>query len=220
MTNRFDIDFENLPSDLPIFPLSRVILLPRVNLPLNIFEPRYLAMVDHAMSTNRMIGMIQSRSGGAVFKTGCAGRIISFNETEDGRYLITLKGVCRFDVASEGAPATGGFRHVTPDWAPYRHDLQEEETPDICRERLMHALDNYFRQMGMFCDKWSEMRQMNCDRLVSTLSVICPFDSAEKQSLLEAKTLHDRIQALQAVLDIALARACKSAEEGLQTTCH
>ena len=93
MSEAFTMTFDELPQEIPIFPLPRVILLPRVSLPLNIFEPRYLAMTTHAMKTDRLIGMIQPNSGDSVYKTGCAGRIASYAETDDGRFLITLKGV-------------------------------------------------------------------------------------------------------------------------------
>ena len=104
MGEAFDTSFDDLPQEIPVFPLPRVILLPRIQLPLNIFEPRYMAMTRSAMANGRLIGMIQPRPDGdgeKIFKTGCAGRIASFSETDDGRYLITLKGVCRFDVAEE-----------------------------------------------------------------------------------------------------------------------
>lgn len=209
-----------LPGEIPIFPLPRVILLPRVQLPLNIFEPRYLAMTRAAMANGRMIGMIQirpdSNDGGTVFKTGCAGKIISFNETDDGRYLITLRGVCRFDIGEEMPPHNAGFRRVRPDWSPYAADLVEEESPSgLCRDALMQTLRAYFDKRGLICDQWRGMKDISCEKLISTLSVICPLDTAEKQALLEARTLPDRAHLLQSFLEAELAEpSCP------QTHCH
>jgi len=175
-------------------------------MPLNIFEPRYLAMINHAMSTSRLVGMIQPRPNAnedTVFKTGCAGRITSFSETEDGRYLITLKGVCRFDIAEELPMNGGGFRRVKADWQPYKEDFNCDTVTDICRDTMMTTLRQYLDKMNMFCDKWEAVRNIECEKLVSTLSVVCPFDTEEKQALLEAKDLPARAKILQALLEIA-----------------
>lgn len=211
MAETFDISFNDLPESLPIFPLPRVILLPRVQLPLNVFEPRYLAMTRSSLGSHRLIGIIQPEQ-----KTGCAGRIISFSETEDGRYLITLKGICRFDVARELPGDTSGFRNVGPDWAPYKDDFAPDTSTDICRETMMQSLRGYFDKMGLFCDQWEQMRDISCDKLISTLSVVCPFDAADKQALLEAKTLAERAEILRAAVEIS---ACRPKEEK-ETTCH
>src|SRR5215469_1686302 len=128
----FELRFEDLPALLPIFPLTGVLLLPRGRLPLNVFEPRYLAMTQHALGHGRLIGMIQPQEGAGdagdppVYRTGCAGRIVEFAETPDGRYLITLKGVARFDIASEPA-RQALFRQVVPDWHGWRADFEEDE---------------------------------------------------------------------------------------------
>ena len=216
MVEAFDTKFEDLPPQIPVFPLPRVILLPRIQLPLNIYEPRYMAMVSAAMSSGRMIGMIQPRPDGdadQIFKTGCAGRIASFSETEDGRYLITLKGVCRFDVIEELPLAAGGFRHVKADWKPYAEDLQADRVNDVCRDTMMGTLRQYLDKMNMFCDKWETIRDIECEKLISTLSVVCPFETDEKQALLEAKTLPERAKILQALLEIA-------AREDCTASCH
>jgi Lon protease-like protein len=220
MTEAFDTTFEQLPKEIPIFPLRRVILLPRISLPLNIFEPRYLAMVANAMANGRLIGMIQPKPDNKpeaqkeeIFRTGCAGRICSFSETEDGRYLITLKGVCRFDVAEELSPDTQGFRRVRPEWNGYREDFAPDNVTDVCRETMMTTLRKYLDKMNMFCDKWETIRDIGCEKLVSTLSVVCPFDADEKQALLEAQTLPDRAKILLALLEIA-------AREDSASSCH
>jgi len=206
MEEAFGTTHDALPAEIAIFPLPRVILLPRIQMPLNIFEPRYLAMVNHAMSTSRLVGMIQPRPNAneeTVFRTGCAGRITSFSETEDGRYLITLKGVCRFDIAEELPVNGGGFRRVRADWQPYKEDFNSDTVTDICRDTMMATLRQYLDKMNMFCDKWEAVRNIECEKLVSTLSVVCPFDTEEKQALLEAKDLPARAKILQALLEIA-----------------
>jgi Lon protease-like protein len=219
MTGSFDISFEELPEELPLFPLPRVILMPRVQLPLNIFEPRYLAMTRAALGgDSRLIGIVQQRPGGGeVFRTGCAGRITSFEETDDGRYLIKLTGVCRFGMSGEESLSKGGFRVVRPDWARYRTDLGLESAPSgLCRDALMATLRAYFDKRGMMCDKWEEMRGIACERLISTLSVVLPFDAAEKQALLEARTLEDRARLLQCLLENAI----KEEAEEKAPCCH
>jgi Lon protease-like protein len=205
MTDPFDIAFKDLPEELPLFPLPRVILLPRIRFPLNIFEPRYLALTRAALSGSRLLGIVQRKQEGdgkSVFKTGCAGRIVSFSETDDGRYLVTLTGVSRFDIAEELPRDPQGFRRGRPNWTPYAADLApEKESQSVCRDALTGALRVYFDMRGMSCAKWNEMEAMSCERLISTLSVVCPFDTAEKQALLEAATLAARARLLQSFLE-------------------
>lgn len=216
MTAAFETSYDGLPANIPVFPLSRVMLLPGVQLPLNIFEPRYLAMVNHAMKHDRLIGMIQPREVHSLFKTGCAGRIAAFEETEDGRYLITLKGICRFDVAEELAPDASGFRMIKADWSPYATDMQPESRSDMCREAIMQTLKCYLSKNDMLCDQWEAMRKISCEKLVSTLAVICPFEIEEKQALLEARSLGDRMKILQALLEN---NVCDGNKEG-KSSCH
>ncbi len=215
-----------LPATLPVFPLSRVVLLPGIQLPLNIFEPRYLAMVDHAMKTNRLIGMIQPKAGGNgsdLFRTGCVGRITAFEETEDGRYLILLRGICRFDIESEEVLDAGGFRVVRPAWEPYKNDLSPPEENEVCREAMLKTLKPYLANMDMSCDQWESMRNIGCDRLVSTLTMICPFSADEKQMLLEAATLADRMKVLRAFLESAVmedSQMSANDDMGPPSRCH
>ena len=148
MTGVFDPAFEDLPVELPIFPLTGVLLLPGGRLPLNIFEPRYLNMASSALAGDRMVGMIQPTGDNegaqpAVYRTGCAGRLTSFTETEDGRYLVTLSGYVRFDIDRE-LPLRDGFRTIVPDWTPYREDLAENDSRSIDRDRMLRALRGYF----------------------------------------------------------------------------
>ena len=208
MREAFEQNFDSLPAEIAIFPLPRVILLPRVQLPLNIFEPRYIAMTEAALCSSRLIGMIQPKGeGDDIFPVGCAGRITSFSETDDGRYLITLKGVCRFRVAEELPLGNAGYRRVKADWSPYRDDFGTDTQTDICRDSMMGTLRAYLDKMDMFCDKWEAIRNIECEKLISTLAVVCPFGTEEKQALLEAKSLPERVQCLIALLEIA-ARDC------------
>src|SRR6201993_3239345 len=146
-----------LPSMLPIFPLTGVLLLPRGRLPLNIFEPRYLAMTRDALAGERLIGMVQPSDPGVaaenppVYPTGCAGRITSFSETDDGRFLITLTGISRFRIREE-LPLLEGYRRVVPNWQEFARDIEGEEAPNFDRERLMRGLRSYFQQHQISAD--------------------------------------------------------------------
>jgi uncharacterized protein len=198
---------EDLPGSLPVFPLSGVLLLPRGALPLNIFEPRYLAMIDAALSGTRLIGMIQpSESEDMVLKpplskVGCAGRLTAFRESEDGRYLVTLTGVCRFRVAGEIAN-DAPFRTIHADFAPYIGDLAAVEEEDFPRERLVAALQDYLSQRELKAD-WKSVLGAPPETLVNALAMLCPFSSAEKQALLEAPGWIERVETLIALLEMS-----------------
>lgn len=219
--SRAALQFDALPAEIAIFPLSGVLLMPEVQLPLNIFEPRYLAMVDAALAGSRMIGMIQPRAAApALYPVGCAGRITSFEDTPDGRYLITLTGVCRFEVASELAPDAAGFRRVQPDWQNYRHDVDGEEGHDTCRVAMLDALKSYLKAQGMSCAQWTQMQDIGAARLVATLAVICPFSAEEKQMLLETRFLPDRMKILRGLMEAAVRDGCADQASGGKTPCH
>jgi Lon protease-like protein len=199
---------EHLPASLPIFPLAGVLLLPRGRLPLNIFEPRYLAMIEDALAADRLIGMIQPsaepapRESPPLFQTGCAGRIIAFAE-EGTRYLITLLGTCRFNVVEE-AMTPRGYRRAVPDWSPYLDDLAE--TPpaaEIDRARLLVGLKIYFKQHGISAD-WAAIETTPDERLITSLAMICPFGAPEKQSLLQAPDLPARAKILTGLVEAAM----------------
>ena len=205
----FDPSFEELPAVLPIFPLSGALVLPRGQLPLNIFEPRYLSMVRDALAGDRMIGMIQPHldpgssletATPAVYQTGCAARLTSFSETDDGRFLITLKGVIRFEV-SEELPLKDGYRRVVPDYSRYRSDLDVDEA-EIDRSALLEALTRYLDSNGMEGD-WSAIKEAADESLVTWLSMGCPFEPREKQALLEAADLAERADTILALLRMA-----------------
>jgi uncharacterized protein len=197
-----------LPAILPIFPLAGVLLLPRGRLPLNIFEPRYLAMTRDALAGERLIGMVQpsdptaSGSNPPVYPTGCAGRITSFTETEDGRFLITLTGISRFRIREE-LPLLEGYRRVVPDWDAFTRDLGNEEEPGFDRERLLRGLKGYFQQHQISAD-WDAITSVSGERLVISIAMICPFDPSEKQALLEAPDLAERARLLTAIVEMAI----------------
>jgi Lon protease-like protein len=206
----FDPHFEELPAVIPVFPLPEVLLLPGGSLPLNIFEPRYLAMVEAALADSRLIGMIQptSRENMAgdppLYVTGCAGRISRFEETPDGRYLISLKGVCRFDIADEIEPVDG-YRRVRADWSPYESDMHRENNRCLNRNRLFPALRRYFKIHGIEAD-WEMLGEVADERLVTCLAMICPFDGPEKQALLEASNVDARAETLTTLIEMGAGR--------------
>ena len=204
----FEPRFEDLPALLPIFPLTGVLLLPRGRLPLNVFEPRYLAMTQHALGHGRILGMIQPQEGVGdagdppVYRTGCAGRIVEFAETPDGRFLITLKGVARFDIASE-PPRQGLFRQVVPDWQRWRDDLVEDER-GVARERMVAALAPFFERHGITADS-DVLKSAPIEHLVNSLAMACPFSPTEKQALLEAQRTSERAKILTALVEMSVA---------------
>lgn len=212
------VTLADLPATLPVFPLPGVLLLPRGRLPLNIFEPRYVAMFDDALcAPDRLIGMIQptepevegaesTRKAPALYRTGCAGRIVSMSETEDGRYLVTLMGICRFNVAAE-VEGRRGYRRVTPDFAAWAGDLDREATIINDRKRLIGALKTYFRINHIEAD-WEGIEETSDDKLLTTLAMVCPFDPSEKQALLECKTCSDRAKAMTTLLEMAALPGC------------
>jgi Lon protease-like protein len=197
----------DLPQTLPVFPLTGVLLLPRSALPLNVFEPRYLEMVDDALSGGRLIGMIQpTESEETVLRPklsqiGCAGRIISYRETEDNRYLITLEGICRFQVREE-ISVLSAYRQVACDFARFAGDLAQSEDGDFPRERLLQALKDYLSRREMKAD-WKSVMSAPAESLVNALAMMCPFEPAEKQALLEAPSWLERVATLVTLLEIA-----------------
>ncbi len=189
----------NLPAEFPVFPLARALLLPRGHLPLNVFEPRYLNLVDASLAEGRMFGMVQPARGGGLQRIGCLGRIGSFAETEDGCYLITMVGISRFVVVSE-LPLREGFRAVCADYAPF-DDLAPASTLALDRPALLDALRRYFARRGLDAN-WDAVERMGDDALVTTLAMVCPFNEAEKQALLEAADQAERAAQLHALLAI------------------
>ncbi|ESY62525.1 LON peptidase substrate-binding domain-containing protein [Mesorhizobium sp. B283B1A] len=212
---------KDLPSAIPIFPLEGALLLPGGRMPLNIFEPRYLQMVDEAVAGSRLIGVIQPRLDGALrddgepelCNVGCAGRIIAFSETGDGRYLISLQGVCRFRIAHELTVKTP-FRQAKP--APFLADLDEDQAADeIDRPALLRAFRAYLQANDLEAD-WESVSRAENAMLVNALSMMAPYGPAEKQALLEAADLKTRAETLIAITEMALARENEDFGSSLQ----
>jgi Lon protease-like protein len=198
----------DLPQMIPVFPLDGALLLPGGDLPLQIFEPRYLNMVDDVMAGDRIIGMIQTRAGGArerplLAGVGCAGRVTAYAETSDGRYLITLSGVCRFDAGEELTPQTP-YRQVRARYDRFEADLAEhDEAPasEAARGRFANALKRYLNRRELDID-WETASTAPLEALVNSLAMGLPFAPPEKQALLEAPTLERRFEALSTLLEI------------------
>lgn len=205
----------DLPTEFAVFPLNGALLLPGGKLPLNIFEPRYLRMIDDSLANGRVIGMIQQDGnrpetpvGPALYRVGCLGRLTSFSETDDGRYLITLTGMARFWVQVE-LEMHRGYRRVRADLARFAADLAPADPDDIDRTALLAALRAYFATQG-FSANWDAIDEMSDPALVNTLAMVCPFEPIEKQALLEASTPAERAQALLSLLQMG----AHSAETG------
>lgn len=223
MTERYS-SINDLPGTLPIFPLAGAMLLPRGVLPLNIFEPRYVSMVDTALrSGDRLIGMIQPQTIGAadagsspaIHDVGCAGRITGFNETDDGRVLMTLTGICRFKVVQE-LDAMTPFRQVKADYAPFAVDLEAGSGElDVSRTALLDVVRRYLDANNLQAD-WDAIEQSSNEALVNSLSMISPFGPQEKQAMLEADSLEQRNQILIALAEMALAQTQTDDDTTLQ----
>ena len=197
---------EDLPSEFPVFPLAGALLLPRGKLPLNIFEPRYKALVEDALGLGRMFGMIQpdatqpeGPSGPALFRIGCLGRLSAFSETDDGRYQVTLTGLIRFKVAEELA-ARRGYRRVQGAMTAFIGDLDLAPKPiKVDRDILLTVLRGFFNHRGVEAN-WDAIKRLTDDNLVITLAMVCPFEPAEKQALLEAGTIAEQAEMLLTLL--------------------
>jgi Lon protease-like protein len=195
----------DLPRTLPVFPLDGALLLPGAGLPLQIFEPRYLNMLDDVMAGDRLIGMVQTRPGGdrarpRLARVGCAGRVTSYAETGDGRYLITLTGVCRFELGEELSIPTP-YRQVRADWSMFEDDLAEGADLEFERAPFLTVLRRYLDHRGLGIE-WDAVNAAPGPALINTLCMQLPFDVAEKQALLEAPGLEERRMALSALLEI------------------
>jgi uncharacterized protein len=199
-----------LPEIIPVFPLPGVLLLPRGRLPLNIFEPRYVAMIDDALGApHRVIGMIQPLEGGrpdeppALYPIGCLGKVTSFTENEGGRfrYLITLTGLCRFTIREE-LEGRRGYRRVRADYAQWSGDLDARKVEGFDRPQLLQTLKRYFSANEISAD-WETIADTPDDRLITTLAMVCPFSANEKQALLEAIDPRARAKTLMTLMEMA-----------------
>ena len=207
MTRHFSA--ADLPEVVPVFPLPGALLLPRGRLPLNIFEPRYLAMLDDALkSEHRLIGMVQpmekDENPPRLHQIGCAGRVTSLSETEDGRYLIALTGISRFRIRGERDGFTP-YRRITAEWSDFSCDLgSREDDDDFDRAQFFDLLHQYFESCSLSSD-WDSMKEAETELLITSLSMMCPFSVEEKQALLEAPNLTDRRETLVALMRFAIA---------------
>jgi len=210
----------DLPQRIPVFPLAGALLLPRAELPLNIFEPRYLAMFDHALSGDRLIGMIQPAAGEDVaerpslMKVGCVGRITAYAETADERMLVTLTGVSRFQLVDE-LDVTTPYRQVIASYHPFAADLVAAVAQEVNRPALLKAFRDYLDANNMSAN-WSEVDTASTEMLVNTLSLLAPYPPDEKQALLEAPDLKTRADVLVALTEVALSRMGKGGKPRLQ----
>lgn len=208
----------DLPDVLPLFPLPGALLLPRGRLPLNIFEPRYLAMFDDALKTDgRLIGMIQPAvdSGERLHAIGCAGRITSFTETDDNRYMIQLTGVSRFRLSKEMDGFTP-YRRAEVNWEGFERDLGRAEKDEAFqRDAFLSLLVRYFDVAELSTD-WESLKEAEEELLINSLSMLCPFEPEDKQALLEAPSLTTRRETLVTLMEFALASGRSGGEGGMQ----
>ena len=197
----------NLPKKIPIFPLSNFIIFPNTTVPLNIFEPRYIQMVDDSMKSNRLIGMIQPQKTGDLkkpdlHKIGCVGKITSFNETDDGRYLIVLNGICRYEITEE-LTSDKLYRECDVNFNKFESDLDLDSKKNEIKfsdlSEIFSTLKKLFEQQG-YQINWSDLKKQSLDQTINTLSMASPFTLEEKQILLETKNLIDRKKKLEEIL--------------------
>jgi Lon protease-like protein len=199
----------DLPEAIPIFPLTGALLLPQGVLPLNIFEPRYLNMIEDALGADRMIGMVQPADAGAegrvesptVYPVGCAGRITAFRETGDGRYEIVLTGVARFEIARE-IEGRRGYRRVVPRWERFLRDLDADSTLGLQRAPLVDALRTLAGRRGLGAE-WAPLTELPNRELVNWIAMAVPFHPSEKQALLECADFAERGRLLTTLLEMA-----------------
>ena len=198
-------EISKLPSTIPIFPLSNFIIFPNTTVPLNIFEPRYIQMIDDSMKSHRMIGMIQPKKSGELkrpdlYEVGCIGKITSFNETEDGRYLIIINGVSRFSIDQE-IKTDKLYRLCKINYQNYKEDLDNKIVKFTLKDldKILEDLKSLFEKKGFMVD-WSSLKKQDFSQTLNTLSMASPFSLEEKQALLETKDLNTRKLRLEEIL--------------------
>lgn len=208
-------DFKNItnyPNNIPLFPLAGVLLLPKSRLPLNIFEPRYLKMIEDVLATeHRIIGMIQPMSNkdnagdtsDTLSNVGCAGRLISFTETEDSRYLITLSGISRFNYI-KSIDTFKPYINAEVNWDNFRNDGITELLPsNFNKNEFLDIISEYFKLTNLQTD-WDSLKKADDELLINSLSILCPFENDEKQALLEAKTIGERVKILTTLMEMGI----------------
>ena len=212
MMYTFEKNFKDLPKVLPLFPLKRVLLLPRAKLPLNLFENRYLHMFDFALSNGRTIGIIQPNEkvgsekdakNPNLYSIGCAGYITAFSQTNDNRYEIILKGLCRFKLGTEQS-ITKGFRKAKVNWAPFKEDFEIKRLKNKSkRKEFMDILKPFLKKISVSAD-WEAIDVSSDEDIVNSIAMGCPFDQSEKQALLEAKNIDERIEILLSLMKMSI----------------
>lgn len=200
----FTQTFDRLPDTLPVFPLTNAVVMPGGQLPLNIFEPRYLNMIQDAMDNHRLIGMVQPREEGdnnpELYNIGCAARITRYEETNDGRIEISLMGLCRFEIKEE-LITTRGYRLIVPNWSKFEIDYEEQTEPDSATQfSFLNILRSHFKQTNMEID-WKIMEKLSTESLFNALFYFLDLSDEDKQMLIEMDTLNQRIKAITAILD-------------------
>tara|TARA_B100001564_G_C20605473_1_gene654915 strand:+ start:152 stop:826 length:675 start_codon:yes stop_codon:yes gene_type:complete len=212
MLYSFEHEIKELPDVIPLFPLNKVLLLPRAKLPLNLFENRYLHMLDYALSNKKIIGMIQPKDKGTkdsdsknpgLYQIGCAGRITAFSETNDNRYELILKGVCRFRIKKE-RKVINGFRSAEVSWKEYEIDYNTHSLKSLKKRKDFESLLKIFLSKISINADWEMVETTDDEDLVNMISMCCPFDVSEKQALLEAKTLDDRLEVLTSLMQMGI----------------
>ena len=212
MLYSFEDNLEELPKTIPLFPLNKVLLLPRAKLPLNLFENRYLHMFDYALKNQKVIGMIQPKEklskdsdikNPILYQVGCAGRITAFSETNDNRYELILKGICRFRVKKE-KKVMNGFRSADVSWSEYANDFETVNLRNRKKRTDFESLLKIFLNKISISADWEMVETTNDEDLVNMISMCSPFDVSEKQALLEAKILEDRLEILMSLMEMGL----------------
>ena len=199
---------EDLPNKIPVFPLSNAIFFPRTILPLNIFEDRYLQLVDDCMKENRMFGMVQPRNSKGispeVYNVGCLGKIISFNETTDKRFIITLLGLTRFRIKKE-LKKEKLYRSFEVDYSEFLNDLENKKDESLVSEKknLLKKIQVFFEKIN-YPVKYNELSKLGLDELISNVSMISPFSIEEKQKLIETKKIDNKIKVLNEIINFNL----------------
>ena len=204
--SKFTIENNNLPTDLPVFPLQGALLLPGGVLPLNIFEPRYIQMVKDTLATNhRLIVMTlplpEKSNGSEIYKLGCAGKLITFEETLDGRFLISLSGIIRCKLL-DTIEEKGEYRRMKVDFTDYLIDMRPNDIK-IERNGFFKTLRSYFDMKGLSAD-WKAIEKCEDEKLITTLAMLCPFSDAEKQTLMEANSLNERAKLMKVILEMSV----------------
>ncbi len=201
---------DHMPEIIPIFPLTGALLLPFGQLPLNIFEPRYITLIEDALGAGRLMGLVQpidlgpkkNNNSNEIYNTGCLGRITEFTDPGDGRYEIVLTGICRF-IVKEELDLHRGYRRITANYSPFVRDLESDESDIQNREGLLAALRQYFEHQNLAAD-WDALNEVPDLVLVTTAAMGCPLQPEEKQLLLEANDLQGRAERLQTILEMAI----------------